>query len=49
VRIKSIQKAQDTARGLSNWLRRNPGAPSQDRRVAQSLYDELVDALGPHR
>jgi RHS repeat-associated protein len=41
-----IQKAQDTARGLRNWLRSNPGADPHDRLVARSLYDELVDALG---
>jgi hypothetical protein len=40
------QKAQDTARGLRNWLNRNPGADPRDRAVAESLYDDLVDALG---
>lgn len=44
-----LQKAQDTARGLENWLGRNRGATPHDRRVAQSLYDELIDAMGPHR
>jgi hypothetical protein len=34
------QKAEDTARGLRNWLRRNPGADPHDRLVAQGLYDE---------
>jgi hypothetical protein len=41
-----IQKAEDTARGLRNWLARNPGAAPHDRIVAQSLYDDLVNALG---
>jgi hypothetical protein len=43
------QKAEDTARGLRNWLRRNPGADPHDLLVAQSLRDELVDALGSGR
>jgi hypothetical protein len=43
------QKAEDTARGLGNWLRRNPGADPHDRLVAQSLRDELLDALGRGR
>lgn len=40
------QKAQDTARGLRNWLGKNPHADPHDRLVARSLYDELVDVLG---
>ncbi len=44
-----IQKAEDTARGLGNWLRRNPGADPHDRLVARSLRDELLDALGRGR
>lgn len=43
---KSHTQAQDTARGLRNWLRRNPNADPKDRLVARSLHDELVDALG---
>lgn len=41
-----MQKAEDTAKGLSNWLKRNPGADPHDRLVAQSLRNELLDALG---
>jgi RHS repeat-associated protein len=42
-------KGQESLRGLSSWLRRNPDAPDHDRRVAQSLADELADALGGGR
>ena len=41
-----FQKAEDTARGLGKWLRRNQGADPHDRIVAQGLHDDLVDALG---
>jgi hypothetical protein len=44
-----IQKEQDTARDLGNWHRRNPGAEPHDRLVAQSLGNELLDALGSGR
>lgn len=43
---KHVQKSEGHARGLRNWLANNPGASYEDRLVAQSLYDELVDALG---
>ncbi|RIK03680.1 MAG: hypothetical protein DCC49_13910, partial [Acidobacteria bacterium] len=40
------QKAEDSLRGLENWLKANPAAPHHDRLVARSLADELLDALG---
>ena len=43
---RHIQKGEEIARGLRNWLSRNPNAPYCDRLLAQSLYDELVNALG---
>jgi hypothetical protein len=43
---RHIQKGEEIARGLRNWLSRNPNAPYCDRLLAQSLYDELVRALG---
>jgi hypothetical protein len=43
---RHIQKGEEIARGLRNWLSRNPNAPYCDRSLAQSLYDELVRALG---
>jgi hypothetical protein len=43
---KHVKKAEGHARGLRNWLTNNSGASYEDRLVAQSLYDELVDALG---
>jgi RHS repeat-associated protein len=39
------QKGQDYARALENWLKANPLAPGRDRIVAQSLLNELRDAL----
>jgi hypothetical protein len=39
-------KAQETINGLTRWLRNNPDATYSDRLVAQSLLDDLVDALG---
>ncbi len=39
-------KAQETLNGLTRWLRNNPNASASDRLVAQSLLDDLVDALG---
>lgn len=41
-----VQKAQDSLRGLENWLKSNPSAPYHDRLVARSLADDLLDALG---
>lgn len=41
-----LQKAQDSARGLENWLKANPNAPYHDRLVARSLADDLLNALG---
>lgn len=41
-----LQKAQDSLRGLENWLKANPSAPYQDRLVTRSLADDLLDALG---
>lgn len=32
--------------GLEKWLKANPNAPQHDRLVAQSLADELINALG---
>jgi hypothetical protein len=40
-----LEKAETSARGLRNWLRRNPSADPHDRLVAQSLYDELIETL----
>lgn len=39
-------KAQDSINGLQNFLLKNPGAPYDDRLVAQSLLDELREAMG---
>lgn len=41
-----LQKAQNSLRGLENWLKANPNAPYHDRLVARSLADDLLDALG---
>ena len=38
-------KANQYINALSNWLRKNPGANSHDRMVAQSLLDDLSSAL----
>ena len=40
-----LVKGAESARGLTNWLARNPGAPFQDRLVAQSVLDELTSAF----
>lgn len=42
-------KANDSVRALRNWLRRHPGASSQDRGIAQQEFDNLLDALGRTR
>ncbi|GAA5039764.1 hypothetical protein GCM10025738_30750 [Microbacterium fluvii] len=39
-------KAQESVNGLQNWLKKNPDASYSDRLVAQSLLDDLRDALG---
>jgi len=39
-------KAQETINGLQRWLRNSPNATYSDRLVAQSLLDDLVNALG---
>lgn len=44
-----LQKAEDSLRGLENWLKANPTAPYSDRLVARSLADDLIDALGRSR
>jgi hypothetical protein len=41
-----LTKARESARGLQNWLKRNPNADPHDRSVAQSLLDDLRAALG---
>jgi hypothetical protein len=41
-----IQKAEETVRGLQNWLQKHPDASYSDRLVAQSLLDDLLKALG---
>jgi len=41
-----IQKAQDSLRGLENWLHRNPEAPASDRLTAQRETVNLRNALG---
>jgi hypothetical protein len=38
-------KAEETVNGLRRWLRKNPQAAPSDRIVAQSLLDELINAL----
>ena len=43
---RHIQKGEEIASGLRRWLGRNPNASDHDRLVAQSLYNELVGALG---
>ncbi len=42
---RHLGKGQNYANGLRNFLRRNPNASAHDRRVAQSLYDELQGAI----
>jgi RHS repeat-associated protein len=39
-------KAEESVRGLQNWLKANPEALYYDRLVGQSLLDDLLDALG---
>jgi len=41
-----LQKAEETVRGLQNWLQTHPDASYSDRLVAQSLLDDLLKALG---
>jgi len=41
-----IQKAEETVRGLQNWLQKHPNASYSDRLVAQSLLNDLLHALG---
>jgi hypothetical protein len=43
---RHLEKGHIYSNALRNWLTRNPSAPAHDRRVAQSLYDELQGALG---
>jgi RHS repeat-associated protein len=38
-------KAQETVSGLQKWLRKNQNASAQERVIAQSLLDDLLDAL----
>lgn len=38
-------KGRESLRGLEKWLDRNPNAGLHDRRVAESLADELRSAL----
>jgi RHS repeat-associated protein len=38
-------KAQETVNALTKWLTKNPNASYVDRLVAQSLLDDLLDAL----
>lgn len=42
-----ILKGQEMVNGLRRWIRENPGASRHDQFVAQSLLDDLLDALGP--
>lgn len=41
-----ITKTREMVRGLTNWMRRNPGASAADRSTAQHMLDDLTDALG---
>ena len=41
-----LSSGSEVAGGLRRWLRRNRAASPHDRLVAQSPYDDLVDALG---
>lgn len=38
-------KGQESINGLVKWLRGNPSAPSTERLIAQSLLDDLLNAL----
>jgi Flp pilus assembly pilin Flp len=40
------QKGQEYARALENWLAKNPSASAADRSAAQSILDDLRNALG---
>jgi RHS repeat-associated protein len=40
------QKGTEYSRALENWLSRNPNASAADRSAAQSLLDDLRNALG---
>jgi hypothetical protein len=40
------EKAANALRGLENWLKSNPDASYRDRLVAQSVADDLRNALG---
>ncbi|MDP8927778.1 MAG: hypothetical protein M3O70_04155 [Actinomycetota bacterium] len=40
------QKAEDSLRGMENWLRRNPDASPSDRAIAEREIANLRDALG---
>lgn len=41
-----IKKAEDSLRGLENWLHRNPDAPASERAIAAREIANLRDALG---
>ena len=43
---KHIIKGKEYSRGLKNWLVDNADASQHDRLVAQSLLDDLGNALG---
>ena len=40
------QKGAESVRGLENWLKANPNAPFGDRVAAQSILDDLRNAMG---
>jgi hypothetical protein len=40
-----LQKAQQYTRALEKWLEKNPTASPQDRKVAQTLLNDLKNAL----
>lgn len=42
---RHIQKGQDVMRGLNRWLREHPEASDSDRALAQSLVEQLEEAL----
>lgn len=41
-----LQKGTESVRALENWLSANPNAPYRERLIAQSLRDDLIQALG---
>jgi len=41
-----VIKGREYAKGLQNWLRRNPGASAGDRQAAQDMLNDLKNALG---